>query len=631
MKKQHAIGHNTLQLPAERTAGVALLKAGARAAAEARFVAIEPALLKIVDQGLSPTAAANWLADTRGDRPPETYRRFIVDYQRHGLAGLVPAHTGRVRKEYGWEARCVELFQLPSSPKMGTVATWLQDEGHDSATASRVRRYINSLPKSVTTASPKRVGKNFHRNNLAPHEVRDVSDLNPGEAWVSDGHKIKVISRDPVSDEFHRLELTAILDVATNYLLGWWWSKAESAESTVYAFCSVARKFGGFPVWFYSDVGSGFNNARTQTLFAHAGTTHGTSIPGTPKSKGLGEGIFKILTERFSKRFESYSGMDRTDDVLARFRTKYKRGELHVRTDTEVMSRFAEWAEQYNNRPQPYSERIKNRAPAEFLDAFALQPMHLDIADLIRPEAECTVQSCTVRLVNRWYLADVLADYEAERIRVQYDTNDESVVWLFDPEGRYLGEGQLRRKVPWARESAAADAREQARVAAVARKQRQIDQINNLHGGAINSSPASSDEALARGHSLPAPAQRPVIEAPKLDASAQVLMQELRKQPTAKAPTRKGRPLTTQEERAQRWQRASELEEQMAAGEAVPEKDAAWLERYRQLPEYRTQLHIQTKKLRGALNTPEPHSRPAPTGQFADTNQSTKRGGNDDQ
>lgn len=589
------------QLPAQVDTPLEHLNARQRDHAKERLAMITPALERI-QTGVSISQAAEWLAARGEGKSAATYCRWIQTYLTDGLAGLAPAYKGRTAREFGWEGRAVELFQEPVRRNMGEVADKLVQEGFEQVSYSRVRRYLKSLPVSVTVANRKRLGPNFHRNNVALHKVRDVSDLMPGEAWMSDGNCLPVISRDRASGEFHRLELTPILDVRTNLLMAWAWSRAESAESTIYAFCSAARLWGGFPVWFYSDVGSGFDNSRTQALFQRAGTTHVRSLPGTPKSKGFGEGFFKLVRGRFAKNFASYCGTERTDDLIARFRTKHRRGELYVPYDDEVMAAFVAWADHYNKTQQPYSERIKNQAPIEFAGQLQLAPIHLSLVELIRPEAEATVQRGMVRLNNRRYADAVLADYETQRIRVQWDQHDESVVWLFDADGRFLAEAQLIDKVPWARESAAADAREKSMLAAVARKETQIEQIKNLHAGAIEGEVSPAAELMA----TPSLAARPApqaIEAPKLSPSAELLLKELRNKP-AQARRRGASGTTAAEERSARWQRACELEAALAQGDEISEADAAWLGRYQQLPEYRTQQHIQNKKARSVGSTP---------------------------
>ncbi|MGQ0621686.1 MAG: Mu transposase C-terminal domain-containing protein [Panacagrimonas sp.] len=513
-------------LPARGPAAANLLRG------DLRLLLIQP-VLALLDT-LSPLDAAQVVMQRaqRGDMAPvwqsarQQLKRVsaasLARWVREHRAGkpLVDAYRGRVRLAQGWHLRAQLLFQDPVRRDMGDVADMLREEGWD-VQYQQVRRYLNSLPSTQTTHHRRRLGAGHHKNNVRRPQERDVSDLKPGEAWVADGHKIKLISRDAASGHLRRLELTPILCVRSNFMLGAWWSFAESAEATVFAFCSVAQAVGGFPVWFYSDVGSGFDNARTAALFVRAGSTHVMAKPGMPSSKGFGEGVMKIIKKRFSKRYESYCGLDRTDDLIARFRTRYKRGEIAVPTDDEVIASFREWATHYNTTPQPGSKRLGGLSPAAFVQqagGLTLAPIEIPIVELLRPEYLPVVRRGQVVVENRTYWAGLLDQYEGERLRVQIDPNEESKAWAFDAAHRYLGELVITDKVPWAREDAAADAREKSRQAALKRKQIQMERIDEQYGDA-----PLMLSVLNAGHSLTPPRRlslvAPAAEAP-LDAAA---------------------------------------------------------------------------------------------------------------
>lgn len=125
-----------------------------------------------------------------------TLYRWLADYEKY-MAGnalaLTKKYTGRVRKLYGWEYKAIELFQRPSKPGYADVAFWLRtDYGFESATKSRVTRYLQTMPQTLGKESPGRMGKQFYKHNLSPYNIRDNTVLPVGFGYEGDGHIVDV-------------------------------------------------------------------------------------------------------------------------------------------------------------------------------------------------------------------------------------------------------------------------------------------------------------------------------------------------------------------------------------------------------------------------------------------------------
>lgn len=586
----------TLLAPADKAPSEKNLLAAAE-----RLAIIQPAIDRMDSEKIGAHSAAQWLFKLRGVKKPSkaTLGRWIELYApSRQLTALAPEYNGQPRQNYGFEVRVWQLYQKATRPSRATVARWAQEEGASEATLSRVNYFLKHLPKNITDCSARRVGKNHHANEIAPYKTRDYENLGVGEEWVSDGHKLKVICRNAVTNDLYRLELTPVIDVRSNYLISWFWSKAESAEGVVYAFCSGLRAMQNVPVWFYTDNGSGFVSHRVQALLKQLGIRHIRGIPGNKKGRGFGEGFHRITTERFARRYEdAFCGEDRTDDAIERIRSKSRKGLVKIPLDVEVMDDFRRYAPHYNATAMSRGSKLQGKAPADFLPHWVQNPLHIPVEQLLRPWADKnpTVQRSVIRFENRRYQAGFLAEHERQEVRLQFDRYDERVVWIYSLSDRFIGEAPIVGKVHNIQESVAADDRERSRLAANARLQIKMDRNNDNYRPVFDSAAVevSSISTLDQGHCLPAPVvprvQAP-LAAPALDSRTAEILADL--STPSPSPKRASRPLSTEDEIAIRFARAQHIEQQLATGGETEQADLDWLNRYRNTAEYRGQMRF---------------------------------------
>lgn len=500
----------------------------ARARQQARELLVQPGLWLVQHESLSLRLASELMVARAGTgkMPPEwlsayaeqgkpsavTLAKWMSAYQKEGADGLKDGRRGKGRKVLGCEALILRLWQQGSQPTPGTISFWLKRDHDLDVPDWWIRRYLKSLPSNLAETSPARLGQHYYDQNIRAHKRRSFDDVGVGEAWVSDGHRFKAFVYHPVTGRLFRPEVTVMVDVRSNAILGWWMAAAESAMDTVYCFCRTMLLHDTMPVWLHTDPGPGFDNKRFQSLLIQIGTQHVITRAGNARGKGFGEGVFRRVIETFTKGYDTFSGDDRTDDALARMQTKVKRGELVAPTFEQFREDFAKWVAAYNAWPQKGSARLEGKAPADLLPQFVRNPLTMPVTDLLRPFKLCTVQGWGVRLNNRYYEDGTLKQYERRKVVVQFDEHDESAVWVRDSKHRLICIAKLVRKIGWATESAAADAREKSRRAAITLKERAIDEINDrarLPLGLVD-----TGSLLAIGHSFNPPLQGEVARAP---------------------------------------------------------------------------------------------------------------------
>lgn len=537
------------------------------------------AVLKEVEAGLHAQTIR-----ALGAPPSEaTLRRWARALADGGIEGLAPRRNGRRRKDYGWELRAQRLYAQPQRPLMSTVAYWLREEGWASATNSRVRRYLKSLPSDAAETAPARVGRHYYNQNIRPHVVRDSSVLAVGECYEGDGHTCDVYVQHPATGNPFRPELTVWIDIRSQRVTGWWLGETENSIDVLYALSSAIREHDHVPALLHTDPGSGYVNRMLSDealgFYARLSIQPVKTLPGNARGKGLVEGWFRWFEERAGKRFATYCGQCRTDDALSRLRARIRRGEVELPTFIQYRDAVAAYIAAYNGTPK---EELGGRNPDELWRDLARNPLHLPAEALYRPRREATVRNWEVRCLNRRYRAAELAAYERRKVIVEYDIHDDARVWIRDAKGRLVCEAMLVERRPWMAESVLADRRGRAAEGQRRRLQERMDEVDARARQpitaaamveAIEAPPAESPSlapAPSERHALSIPVpRRPTIAPRPAGIEARRLASELDRPPE-------------RESAEQRFARALALERATDLTEA----DAQWLAIYRTSAEY---------------------------------------------
>ncbi len=391
--------------------------------------------------------AARRLGRKGGDRPPSkgTLYRWVGDYRRGGMCGLAPAYKGSQRKVYGWEVRAQHLYALPSKPAMSAVAEWLQEEGFESATASRVRRYLKALPADQGVLSRGRLGPKLFRDTQKTFHRRDTGELPVGFVYQGDGHTCDVYLAHPATGRLWRPELTVWIDVRSRYIVGWFISEAESALTTLFALSHAMLTWDHVPACLHIDNGSGFKaklmNDESTGFYARWNIDTVFALPGNSKGKGQVERWFRTMEEAFGKRWESYCGADMADEVITRYVRDVNAGKRTPPSLQDYKDALGAWIDRYNHRVH---SALDGQTPAELWSNLERAPLHTPAAAICRPQAERMVRRQCIQLHNREYMAPDLIAYNGQHLVVEYDIhNDTTVRILTREEKRWICDATL--------------------------------------------------------------------------------------------------------------------------------------------------------------------------------------------
>ncbi len=426
----------------------------AGASDSARIVAFQ----QDFQDGRLPGPVLDALAILRGKKRAQcpdraTVYRWLGDLEKFktgNTLALTKQYTGRVRKTYGWEHKAIELFNLPSKPGYADVAYWLRtDHGFDSATKSRVTRYLQTLPATLGKQSPGRMGKTFYKHNLSPHKIRDNDILPVGFGYEGDGHTIDVYVAHPSGKKVYRPELTIWIDVRSRYVAGWYMSDDESAISTLFALSHAIIAEDHVPAMLFLDNGSGFKSRMMADdaigFLTRLAITPAFALPGNSKGKGLVEGFFKIFRNRHDKKFHTYCGDDMAPEINRRLTDEVARGLRTLPSYAEYVASVRQYIIDYNNEPK---DVLNGETPRQvWLRDLQQVQVHIVADALIMPREIRTVKRWRITLHGRTYQAAELAQYNNSKVLIEYSLHQDNEIRVLDDQERLICIAKLVGKV----------------------------------------------------------------------------------------------------------------------------------------------------------------------------------------
>lgn len=380
-----------------------------------------------------------------------TIKRWLSGYMKDGKNALLPKHTGRVRQAYGWEERAVALYNLPGKPGFADVTSKLIQEGFEEVTESRVKRYLKALPATLGKFSPARIGQHLHRLTRQKFQRRSLDEVLVGEIYAGDGHTADCYVAHPNTGKPYRPELTVFIDIKSSYIVGWWLSESESTVSTMFALSHAMRTFDHVPAWVYVDRGPGYRarllSDESTGFYARMDIGVIGALPGNPHGKGWIERFFRTVRDKHDKFFANgqvYCGDDMAPETNRRLSADLSMGRRTLPSLQSYVESFTAWLTHYHNQPQ---DKLNGRTPAQVWNDLQPVPVELSMDAIARPRDTCTVQRQTVRLHNRFYFAEALALFDAQKVDVEYDLHNDRCVWIYDTKGRLVVEAKLVNKI----------------------------------------------------------------------------------------------------------------------------------------------------------------------------------------
>ena len=411
-----------------------------------------------------------------------TIKRAILSHRDGGKAALLDKRAGKRRLPQPWDIRAANLWANPASRGYADIAWQLRGEGY-AVTDVQVNRYIKSLPAGISSPnSAARIGKHMFKLNRKHHVRRHTEDILTGEMYAGDGHTVDAYMAHPNTGGLFRPELTLFLDIKSRYVAGWWLSESETKESTLFALSSALMRNDHVPAWVYIDHGAGYRaklmSDENTGWYAKFDIAVTAAIPGNSNGKGWIERFFRTVRDKHDKFFADgmmYCGDDMAPEINRRLSVEVKQGKRKLPSFNQYKDSLTAFFDQYHNEPM---DVLKGRTPAQVWAE--LQPVAVGTSfdAVMRPSEERTVGHQEVRLHNRHYHHDSLADYDGQKVMVEYDLHDDALVWVRDLKGRLLCTAKLVHSIGVLPASRLEEQRDRREKGQVKRLQRHIDEVS---------------------------------------------------------------------------------------------------------------------------------------------------------
>ena len=421
-----------------------------------------------------------------------TLKRWLGAYQKHGRNGLLDNRAGRQRLDYGWEARAVELYNLPSKPDAGGVADWLKREGHTTAKHRLVKAYLDGLSALYTRNSPQRMGEHLHRLTQQAYQPRDKDGYPVGNVYAGDGHCIDCYVAHHVTGNITRYELTLFIDIRSLYVTGWYLSESESALNTMLALSKALVNHDHIPTFIYIDRGAGWKakmlNEETSGWYQKLGIEVIAALPRNPHGKSWVERFFREIRDKHDKFFaggDFYCGHDMADEVKQRVTRETRAGRLKLPTIYDYADSLNKWIDAHHQKP---SAVLDKQSPAQLWAGFERFPVGDTVDVIMRPAEVKKVRRNMIRIHGRLYFHEDLAHYQDRKTEliVEYDIHDDRCIWVYTSSKRLICVAALVTKARQLSESRIKDATVVKEKKALQRLENHIQEVKARHAPAID-------------------------------------------------------------------------------------------------------------------------------------------------
>jgi len=287
-------------------------------------------------------------------------------------------------------------------------------------------------------------------------------DIEVGDVWVADGHKLAFDIIDPATGKPRRMTMIMFFDWASRYPVGASLAVSEDSQHVLLALRNSIMHWGGRPKYVYLDNGKAFRSK----LFNKQWEKHDLSkeLEGIFPRLGIGVVFAKAynarakVVERFFRTFQ---------DDFERYMTTFRGGSIDDKPAT--LKRNEKWVRNiFAGKPLTipqakamiglYIEKmygltphtgIGGRKPFEvFHEAAIPAEQQIDLTQLnflMLAATDRVVQASGVRFSNIHFWHDELIQHIGDKVTIRYDLMDMRSVLVYDAKNRFICQAEARR------------------------------------------------------------------------------------------------------------------------------------------------------------------------------------------
>jgi len=287
-------------------------------------------------------------------------------------------------------------------------------------------------------------------------------ELEVGDVWGADGHKLAFDILDPATGKPRRMTMIMFFDWASRYPVGASLAGSEDSQHVLLALRNSIMHWGGRPKYVYLDNGKAFRSK----LFNKQWEKHDLSkeLEGIFPRLGIGVAFAQAynarakVVERFFRTFQ---------DDFERYMSTFRGGSIDDKPAT--LKRNEKWVRNiFAGKPLTipqakamiglYIEKmygltphggLNSAKPAEvFHEAAIPAEQKIDPAQLnflMLSATDRVVQASCVRFSNVLFWHDELIQHVGDRVTLRYDLMDMRSVLIYDAKGRFICQAEARR------------------------------------------------------------------------------------------------------------------------------------------------------------------------------------------
>lgn len=401
-----------------------------------------------------------------------TLARWERRYRKYGIAGLCPRYSASDRDrgpgEFSLTDKDRELIQmyylLPQKPPLTVTLSNIERLHGREIPYETARRFIDTIPRPVLIRY--REGEKKYSDLVEPTVRRAYTDMEAMEWVVSDHRTLDfLVCLDDRGKQF-RPTLTAVADMRSRKLLGWWIDETPSSHTILCALEMMGRTWGAAEhilidngkdyrskalagatvtesIW--EDGAVKVEQQEIEGIFAEMGTKIHYSTPYNGRSKPI-ERLFRDVADYFDRQFVSYVGSDtvsRPEEVkryYGRFNGKSKLGVPY--TLDEIRAAFTNFAHWWNATHKHSGRGMNGRTPDAVFQAEWKKQRSIPDAMVRLLFSEKIpgrkVRANGIRVDGIDYYSQELYLYKGRKVTVRRPVREVGEIHLYTLKGQYL-------------------------------------------------------------------------------------------------------------------------------------------------------------------------------------------------
>ncbi len=421
----------------------------------------------VMDGGLRTYAYESFAAAR--DIPVSSLLRWRTAYRKHGLVGLVDSRGGCATSSAQITPDAFEFFRsLYLDPRQMSVKLCWQMTRELNSSESRgwhipplhsMHRLVNRIPLGARVLH--REGLTKYEALCAPYILKDIKTIKPGEIWVGDHHQCNCWVR--YRNRWVRPWLTAWQDMRSRTMLGWYISACPNQTTIMQSMKRAVEVFGppdavkidngkDYDSQMFTGTTKAQRHALTRRRVLKAGyidepivagiyamldISVSFAIPYNAKAKPI-ERFFDTFDRQFIKAIETYCGKD----------IPRRPAELQKMLEDEAVIARAETLESFAGKAGTYftstynrsahtGDGMDGRSPDDVMNTReSRRAVAEGVLELLMRvwSGELIVGKNGVKFKGIWYgqYDQELLIRQGHKVRVAYDPDDVSKVWVYD-------------------------------------------------------------------------------------------------------------------------------------------------------------------------------------------------------